>query len=60
MNIMHEAAHQIAINDIAQKMLADKYKKELEKMCPEQGVVLDLGAKLENKISAMEVASTQL
>lgn len=28
MNIMNEAVHQIAINGIAQKELADKYKKE--------------------------------
>lgn len=48
------------MNGVTHKELVDKYKKELEKMCWVQGVVLDRVVELENRISEMETTNTQL
>lgn len=60
MNIMNKAAHQIAINKMAQSGLVDKYKKELEKVRPDQVSALEQVKVLEKRIAEIETRNTQL
>ncbi|KAI5677598.1 hypothetical protein M9H77_08548 [Catharanthus roseus] len=60
MNIMNKAAHRLADNRTVQKKMVDKYKKDLEKNCQEQVIMLDRGEGFREKFANVEAANTTL